>query len=145
MEPGSSKHAPRVDDQLQHETAAITHGAPDEGRSEARRQEAPGDGERDLDLHRDDLRNDFAPDTRDLDRRADIAAALRPSDFPGTGAELAQRAGEGRLPEAVVDQLRSLPDGRIYQAVGELWDDLSGTGERDLRPGAHDPRTEGTN
>jgi hypothetical protein len=144
MEPGSSKHTPRVDDQLQHETAAITHGAPDEGRTEGRRQEAPADGEPDMVLHRDDIDNEFSPDSRDVDRRAELAAALRPSDFPGTGAELAARAEDGRLPAEVLDALHALPEGRVYETVGEIWDDLNGNGDRHLRPGAHDPHGEGT-
>jgi hypothetical protein len=41
----SDKHAPRLDDQLEHEEQALTHGAPDEGRTEPRRSEAPGPGE----------------------------------------------------------------------------------------------------
>jgi hypothetical protein len=143
MEPGSSKHTPRVDDQLQHDTAALTHGAPDEGRSERRRQEAPADGEPDLALHRDDVPRGDAPDSREVDRRAELAAALRPSDFPGTAGELAERASTNRLPGDLADELRALPEGRIYETVGELWDDLR-EGPRGLRPGAHDPGSEGT-
>jgi hypothetical protein len=143
VEPGSSKHSSRVDDQLEHETAALTHGAPDEGRTERRRQQAAGDGEPDLALHRDDLDGSGAPDEREVDRRAELAAALRPSDFPGTGTELAQRAAAASVPPEVLDGIAALPDGRVYRTVGELWDDLHGT-VRDLRPGAHDPTGEGT-
>lgn len=45
MERVSSKHGPRIDDQQKHEEHALLHGAPDEGRTEARTAEAPGDGE----------------------------------------------------------------------------------------------------
>jgi hypothetical protein len=69
---------------------------------------------------------------------------VRPSDFPATAAELADRASEGRLSAELVEQIRQLPDGRIYETVGELWDDLDHNSVREMRPGAHDPRTEGT-
>lgn len=140
---GNHKFAPRVDDQLEHDTAGLTHGSPDEGRTSHRQQESPADGEPGLAVHRDDVANEFSPEERDTDRRAELASVLRPSDFPGTAAELAGRARAEHAPAELVDQLEALPDGRIYEAVGELWDDLRGQ-HRDLRPGSHDPHEEGT-
>ncbi len=45
MERVSSKHGPRIDDEQEREEHALLHGAPDEGRTEARTMEAPGDDE----------------------------------------------------------------------------------------------------
>ena len=46
MERGSDKHTPRLDDELDHETRAMTQGSPSEARSrEERMKEPPGDGE----------------------------------------------------------------------------------------------------
>jgi hypothetical protein len=46
MERGSDKHSPRVDEEMDRETASITRGSPIEARSdEARMKEPPGDGE----------------------------------------------------------------------------------------------------
>jgi hypothetical protein len=41
MERVSSKHGSRIDEQQKHEQHALLHGAPDEGRTEARTTEAP--------------------------------------------------------------------------------------------------------
>jgi hypothetical protein len=48
MERVSSKHGPRIDEQQKQEEHALLHGSPDEGRTEARTAEAPGDDEPDM-------------------------------------------------------------------------------------------------
>jgi hypothetical protein len=45
MERVSSKHGPRIDEEQKQEEHALLHGAPDEGRTEAKTMEAPGDDE----------------------------------------------------------------------------------------------------
>ncbi len=122
MERGSDKHAPRVDEQLKHEVSALVHGSPDEGRTEARRQEdtlAPGtdDG-----AHR----HDVGPpadglEEEDLDLRAEVGARLAGADFPATTEQLRQVATDDHAPPEVLAFLDRLAPGETYEAVGEVW------------------------
>ena len=121
---GSDQHTPRVDEQLEHEVAALVNGG-DEGRTEARRQEAGGDGE-DTVVYRPE--GETAPGTAlpesELDRREELARSLTPGLFPATGEALAGAAREAFASAWIVDALRQLPDGRVYQTVAEIWEDL---------------------
>jgi len=121
----SDKHGRRIDEQLEHDIAALTHGAPDEGHREWRREQAPADGEPDLALNRDVAGEvpGAETDERVLDLRAALAASLKPSDFPATGAELAASAREAFAPDEVVGLLEDLPGDRRYETMGEVWDD----------------------
>ena len=125
MERGSAKHAPRVDDQLDHDTAALTHGAPDEGRTEGRMQEAADFDEPGLavERHLDDDDGDRLDDAA-LDFRARLAASLRPSTFPAPSGVLRAEAREANAAPDVIEALAALPQERVYSAFGELWDDL---------------------
>lgn len=115
----NNTHSPRVDDQLAHEAAALTHGAPDDGRQEARRDQVPGDGEPEIAVDRDDQ-------DVEIDARSRLAATLVPSAFPGTGAALAEAAEAANAPPDFTAALRALPEGRIYEAFSEVWTDLGG-------------------
>ena len=122
MSDQNTTHSPRVDDQLAHETEALTHGAPDDGRQEWRRDQVGAEGEPDLAVDRDDA-------DAELDTRSRLAASLVPSAFPGTAAVLADVAEQNNAPADFVAALRSLPDGRIYATFAEVWVDLGGTVE----------------
>src|SRR5687768_10516704 len=111
----SAKHGPALDEQLGHEVDALTHGSPDEGRSEGRRQQAPGPGEPELAVNRRDV---GGPDERLLELRSRIAASLRPSEFPTTAAELLATARDNFADEQVLAALESLPGERTYDTVG---------------------------
>ena len=118
----NTTHSPRVDDQLAHETEALTHGAPDDSRQEWRRDQVGAEGEPDLAVDRDGS-------DAELDTRSRLAASLLPSAFPGTGAVLADVAEQNNASPDFVAALRSLPEGRIYATFAEVWVDLGGTVE----------------
>jgi hypothetical protein len=115
----NTTHSPRVDDQLAHETDALTHGAPDDGRQEWRRDQVPVEGEPEIFVERDDT-------DAELETRSRLAQSLVPSAFPGTGASLADAAALNNASPDFVDALRSLPEGRVYAAFSEVWQDLGG-------------------
>ena len=102
----NTTHSPRVDDQLVHETEALTHGAPAEGEPE-------------ISVERDET-------DAELETRSRLAASLIPSAFPGTGAVLADIAAENNAPGDFIAALRSLPEGRVYATFAEVWTDLGG-------------------
>ena len=118
----NTTHSPRVDDQLAHETEALTHGAPDDSRQEWRRDQVGAEGEPELTVERDES-------DAELETRSRLAASLVPSAFPGTAAVLADVAEQNNAPADFVAALRSLPDGRIYATFAEVWVDLGGTVE----------------
>ncbi|MBI2709140.1 MAG: DUF2795 domain-containing protein [Actinobacteria bacterium] len=127
---GSTTHSRRVDDQLSHEVAALTHGAPDEGRIERRRQEdvAPPGG------HEGIQRGDIGPvvpglDEHSLDLRASVAAAVADVTFPATSDVLRDAARHVGAADDVLRELDRLPSGRTYEAVGEIWRDAGGAVE----------------
>jgi hypothetical protein len=128
MERESTKHNPRVDDQLVHETSGMLQGQSfDEGREEGFTQEAPEDpgvGRRpDVPIPGSPIQPD------EVDLRAELAAALRPSAFPGSAHDLRAVAREGFASQPVLDLLNVLPDG-TYQTVGEIWEATGGDVER---------------
>jgi hypothetical protein len=115
----NTTHSPRIDDQLAHDAEALLRGAPDDGRQEWRRDQVGGEGEPEVVTDRDES-------DRELDERSILAAALRPSAFPGTGATLADLAEEAHASPDRVAALRSLPEGRIFQTFAEVWTELGG-------------------
>lgn len=115
----NTTHSPRVDEQLAHESDALTHGAPDDSRQEWRRDQVGSEGEPQTVVDRDD-------GDAEHDERSRLAASLVPSAFPGTASVLADVAEEQSAPPDLVAALRSLPEGRVYETVAEVWADLGG-------------------
>src|SRR5207244_13314857 len=106
-----------------HEVSALTHGAPDEGRGEARLQEAPGDGEPELTAYRPGF--DAIPGTtmsdEDVDARAVFAAHLRPSAFPAAADSLVETARAEHAPNWVVEELSRLDSDGEFENVQAVW------------------------
>jgi hypothetical protein len=92
----SDKHAPRRDDQLAHEEQALVHGAPDEGRTEPRRSEAPGPGEGGVGARPEveEPAGDAGPQS-EIEGRAALAATFRPTTFPARRDQLVEEARAG--------------------------------------------------
>ena len=111
MQRGSDEHSPRVDDQLASEVDALVHGAPDEGRTESRRQEDLPIGDGVIDgAHRSDAGPpEPGLEERDLDLRAAVAASLTGTVFPATAAVLRERARENSASDDVLAVLDALP------------------------------------
>ncbi len=59
-------------------------------------------------------------DQRDIERRAAIAEALGKEVWPADRDTLVAKAQEGNAPDAVLGQLRRLPEGRKFQNVQEV-------------------------
>ena len=128
MERESTKHSPRVDDQMVHESSGLLQGRTyGEGREEGFTQESPdedaGAGRR-PEVEAPNM--PVQPDEADL--RAELAASLRPSAFPGTADDLRAVAKEQFAPQPVLDLLAILPNG-TYQTVAEIWEATGGQTE----------------
>jgi hypothetical protein len=131
LERGSDKHAPRVDEQLEHETRSLEQGAPVEARvEEFREQEGPGDDQPTPDARLAGGRATGASlDLDDAEARTEIARFLSPSAFPADRDALVADARGNQAPGPVLERLRALPEGRTYENVQAVWAALGGTVE----------------
>ena len=129
MERGSDKHSPRVDEELDHETRSLQQGAPVESRvEEFREQEGPGEDQPTPESRLSEGRTGSL-DLDDAEARSDIARYLDPSTFPADRDGLVASAEANNAPDAVLERLQALPDGRTYQGMPDVWAALGGTVE----------------
>ena len=129
MERETTKHSPRIDDQMVHETSGLLQGRTfGEGREDGFTQESPEDhtgaGRRpDMEIQHSPVQPD------EVEVRSDLAVSLRPSAFPASATELRSVARDKFAPQPVHDFLDALPDG-TYHTVAEIWEATGGETER---------------
>src|SRR4051794_41677298 len=70
--------------------------------------------------------------------RAELARWLTREPFPGTRDELVEKARDHRAPDAVVAELEKLPDGEIFERIGDVARALGYPTETGPGPGAQD-------
>lgn len=119
----STKHNPRLDEELEHEIQGMLKGGRSTRSEEWRDVEPVAEGEPDIDLDPNATLTGGTPVGMDADAvtaRAEIARWLDRADFPSTGPDLVEAALDHRAPDAVVDQLRRLPEGETYERVGDV-------------------------
>jgi hypothetical protein len=133
----STKHSPRLDDELKKEVGSLTHGAPAESRKEEwREQEGAGDDEREPSA-RTAGPDSLGPDNETA--RAELSRHLRLSAFPGDREALLAEAKENDAPEPVLAALRQLPEGQEFATVYDVWEALGGEIEHVAgRPDRHE-------
>ena len=118
----STKHSPRIDEQLKHEEAGdraeerLRHQGPTED------EHLPPEGAR-FDL-------DDVVDLSGVEERSDMARFLEPSRFPASRDDLLDAAREHHAPVHVLEMLTDLPeDEAVYANVQQVWEALGGTVE----------------
>lgn len=125
MERGNTKHNPRVDEQLEHETRAIEQGHGVESHTRADRlQEDTGDDDPDVSpatRFEDEIDPPLGVSVRTAQERSELALAFVPSLFPATRDELLGYAEANPVPENVVERVRTLPADRPYDNVQAIW------------------------
>jgi hypothetical protein len=136
MERDSTKHSPRVDEELKKEVGSLTHGSPVESHKEEwREQEGGGDGDREPSA-RTAGPHDLGPDNETA--RAELSRHLRLSAFPGDRDALLAEAEQNDAPGPVLEALRRLPDGPTFATVYDVWEALGGEVEHVAgRPDRH--------
>jgi hypothetical protein len=121
MQRNSTKHGPRLDEEMKTETEPLLRGAPDDPRAEEwREQEGDPDGERAT----SGRTRPAAPDFDDVAERSEISRHLRLSTFPAERDALLRDARENNAPEHVLGELSGLPAGKTYGTVFEVWEAL---------------------
>lgn len=118
----SSKHGPRLDEQLRHETEGLVRGR---GPTHAEQGNEPEPVE--TDAGRDPTAVGSARDVGvppgmtpyDVEMRSAFAKVLAGVDFPATPAELSEHVALHGAPEAAVRTIGGLPD-RRYERLSDV-------------------------
>jgi hypothetical protein len=119
----STKHSPRVDDELEHETQGMVRGNHSTRAEEWRDPEPVAEGEPDIDADPSGTLVGGTPVGMDADAvvaRSELARWLDRADFPSTGPGLVEAARDHRAPDAVVTELERLPAGETYERIGDV-------------------------
>jgi hypothetical protein len=120
----STKHGPRIDEALKHETRPLEQGAPLESHvREDLEKEGPADDERDVDS-RTAAPGSLGGDP--VEARRELSRHLRRTAFPSDRDGLVREAEGQNAPEPVLRALRSLPAGEVYATAHEVWAALDG-------------------
>ena len=136
----STKHGPRLDEALKHETQPLEQGAPLESHArEDLEKEGPADDERDVDSR---TASPGSLGSDPVEARREVSRHLRRSAFPSDRDGLVLEAAEQSAPEPVLRALRSLPAGESYATAHEVWAALEGY-EDVHEAAATDPLSEG--
>ena len=118
MERESTKHGPRLDEELERETESLVRGAPIESRvEEEREKEGPGEEDHDVDV-RTGPAGAFADD---VEARRELSRHLRPRAFPADRDSLVAEARENNAPEPVVELLAGLPGRVRFKTAHEVY------------------------
>ena len=131
MERGSSKHGPRLDDELEHEVRGLLQGQNTEGRVEEWHDPEPSGEDQPTVGEYPDPGEDLpggAPagiTAAEADRRAYFASFLSRSVFPADRAKLRAVAGEANAPDEVLAVIDRLPDGE-FTNIADAWHKAGG-------------------
>jgi hypothetical protein len=119
----STKHSPRVDEELEHEMQGMLKGEHATRAEEWREVEPVAEGDPDVDADPAGTLVGGTPVGMDADAvvaRAELARWLDRADFPSTGTQLVEAARDHRAPDAVVAELQKLPGGDSYERIGDV-------------------------
>lgn len=127
MERGSDKHSARLDEAMHAEVVGLTRAGRD-NREDWNSPEPSGEDQPDVDLVPNGTLAGGAPDgmtDEDIERRSELASYLG-RVWPATREQLIDVATENAAPDAVLEQLRSLPGDYAFQNLQDAWAALSG-------------------
>ena len=119
----STKHSPRVDEELEHEIQGMLKGEHATRSEEWREVEPIAEGDPDITADPTGTLVGGVPVGMTEDAviaRAELARWLDRADFPSDGPNLVEAALDHRAPDAVVDELRRLPEGETYERIGDV-------------------------
>ena len=119
----STKHSPRVDDELEHEVQGMLRSGHTTRAEEWRDPEPVAEGDPDIDADPSGTLVGGTPVGMDADAvtaRSELARWLDRADFPSTGAGLVEAARNHRATDAVVAELGRLPGGDTYERIGDV-------------------------
>lgn len=126
MERGSSKHGPRVDNEMANEVRGQIQGnTAAGGRAEEWHETEPaGEDQPDATLVPEGERRGGAPagmTAEEVEQRSQLGRYLPMSSLPANADELRQTARERQAPDGIVAMLDGLPAGERYETVSQVW------------------------
>jgi hypothetical protein len=119
----STKHNPRLDEELEHEIQGMLKAERATRAHEWREVEPVAEGEPDLSADPEGTLVGGVPVGMTQDAvvaRAELARWLDRADFPADGPALVEAALDHRATDAVVDELRRLPEGETFERIGDV-------------------------
>jgi hypothetical protein len=119
----STKHSPRVDEEMEHEIQGMLKGEHATRAEEWRETEPVAEGDPDIDADPAGTLVGGTPVGMTADAvvaRAELARWLTREPFPGTRDELVEAARDHRAPDAVVAELERLPEGETFERIGDV-------------------------
>ncbi|WP_214412296.1 DUF2795 domain-containing protein [Sphaerisporangium fuscum] len=124
VERGSSKHGPRLDEEIKHETEGLVRGGGTSHAEEWKEPEPVQDREADLagrgyaPGHEPGVAPGMTPET--VEQRGNLARWLSDAGFPADREQLlAHVEANPAVPESVIEAVHSLPDG-AFRNIGEV-------------------------
>ena len=119
----STKHSPRVDEELEHEMQGMLKAQRGTRAEEWREVEPSAEGDPDIDADPAGTLVGGTPVGMDADAvvaRAELARWLDRADYPNSGSGLVEAARDHRAPDAVVAELEKLPADDTYERIGDV-------------------------
>ena len=129
MERGSDKHSARMDDALGAEVEGMMRSGRETRGEQWNSAEPSGEDQPDVDLSPDGTLAGGVPDGMtelDVEQRSEIAGYLGKEVWPAGSHALVAKASELGAPDAVIDQLRRLPDTAVFDNLQDVWQALQG-------------------
>ena len=123
----SSKHGPRLDDQLKREVEGNVTGSPAGSRAEEWRDlQPPAEGEPEVSAvpepdprSRSDADLDMTPEG--IEGRSRLGRYLPRMAFPADRTALLDAATKAHAPDDILDELHRLPADETYETVARVW------------------------
>ncbi|SFT47402.1 Protein of unknown function [Geodermatophilus amargosae] len=119
----STKHNPRLDEELEHEIQGMLKAEHATRSEEFREVEPVAEGEPDLTANPSGTLVGGVPvgmTEEAVVARAELARWLVRADFPADGPGLVEAALDHRAPDAIVEELQRLPEGETYERIGDV-------------------------
>ena len=135
----STKHNPRLDEELEHETQGMMKAERATRAHEWREVEPVGEDQPDIDADPAGTLVGGTPVGMTDDAvvaRTELARWLTRQPFPGTREDLVEAARDHRAPDAVVAELERLPAGETFERIGDVTRALGYPTETGAGPGA---------
>ena len=134
VERGSDKHSPAMDDKLKHETEGLVRAGRSTHAEEWKDAEPSGEDQPDADRDPSGTLHGGIPagmDPADVDGRAELAGFIGKDAYPMVREQILGLVIDREAPTRVVDLVRTLPSGREFHNMNEVWTAVGGHVESD--------------
>ncbi|REE96310.1 DUF2795 domain-containing protein [Thermomonospora umbrina] len=116
----SSKHGPRLDDEMQHETQGMVRGGGPTHTEEWRQTEPADEPPGPVQMPPERQGGGADMTAREVEWRSEIAQVLANLEYPTDRGHILAYLDEQHAPDNVVTAMTGLPKDREFQNVGEI-------------------------